>query len=792
MREWNLKTNDPLHLIIAADAQLTELDYANDHIWELSLVGGDPAALALQTSYGLRARSMRLFPQFLSQGYTLRDPQNFFLPPVVKRNDSNFIEVCFSPFAEVNVQYEIWAASSHVLAGRFTFINQNNHTADFDFELTGLLNPLGREGRSMSVSQVGINHVLSGASEDLQLVCFMTGGPGANNSPLPGLSLKIELEPGGARQITWALAALASTQESFDLARLTTAREWEAEKTRIELLNASRQIEIHTGDADWDAALAITQKIAAGLVYSPGGDLPHPSFVLARTPEQGYSLLGDGSDYSHLWNGQTVLDAWYLSSLLSPGMEQFAAGWIENFIAVQQHYGSIDWKPGMARQRSKRLAQPLLATLTWRVYEYLEDDTWLERIYPRLMGFIKTWFNSQNDSDQDGFPEWQHPYQIGLDAIPLYHSWLPGSQGVDPRAVESPALAAFLFSECQSLSRMAALLNKVVDQTWLKQISNRLRELVESQWDSTFNSYLYRDTVTHQHLPGVSLFSFRGSGKQTLDYSLEPAQRLLVRIKTSDEKTRQTHITIHGQTLQDAQSEEVLPRQIHWLYGEGRYSTRNHFTRVDEVIVRQAQAGDTCTIETIDFTSQDISLLLPLWAGIPSAERARELIVKTILQEYLQPYGLPVCPTRLWPVLDDSTHHVSLLWNQMIVEGLLAYGYRQEAVMLIGRMMQAVILSLKSSHQVSTCYHAATGRGSGDRGSLQGLAPLGLLLQTIGLRLLTTKKAVIEGFNPFPWPINVQYRGTKIYFESQSTRFELPNGHVVTIVDSKRHVIRLP
>lgn len=169
-----------------------------------------------------------------------------------------------------------------------------------------------------------------------------------------------------------------------------------------------------------------------------------------------------------------------------------------------------------------------------------------------------------------------------------------------------------------------------------------------------------------------------------------------------------------------------------------------------------------------------------------------ELIEKTILQEYLQPYGLPVCPTRLWPVLDDSTHHVSLLWNQMIVEGLLAYGYRQEAVMLIGRMMQAVILSLKSSHQVSTCYHAATGRGSGDRGSLQGLAPLGLLLQTIGLRLLTTKKAVIEGFNPFPWPINVQYRGTKIYFESQSTRFELPNGHVVTIVDSKRHVIRLP
>lgn len=64
MRNWNLGPGDPLQLTIAADARLTPTDYTNDHIWELDLSGGDPSALALRTTFGLRARLMRLFPRF--------------------------------------------------------------------------------------------------------------------------------------------------------------------------------------------------------------------------------------------------------------------------------------------------------------------------------------------------------------------------------------------------------------------------------------------------------------------------------------------------------------------------------------------------------------------------------------------------------------------------------------------------------------------------------------------------------------------------------------------------------
>ena len=63
MREWNLTTGDPLQLTIAADARLCAPNYADDQIWQLDLGGGDPSALGLRTTYGLRARLMRIFPR---------------------------------------------------------------------------------------------------------------------------------------------------------------------------------------------------------------------------------------------------------------------------------------------------------------------------------------------------------------------------------------------------------------------------------------------------------------------------------------------------------------------------------------------------------------------------------------------------------------------------------------------------------------------------------------------------------------------------------------------------------
>ena len=93
-------------------------------------------------------------------------------------------------------------------------------------------------------------------------VMFMTGGPGLGPGPHPSLALKFSLDPGQSRSQTWCVAAEKSVEESFELARKVAARPWDAERARIELMDAGDTLEIHTGDADWDAALAFSQKHA--------------------------------------------------------------------------------------------------------------------------------------------------------------------------------------------------------------------------------------------------------------------------------------------------------------------------------------------------------------------------------------------------------------------------------------------------------------------------------------------------------------------------------------------------
>src|SRR3989304_3835535 len=97
MRDWKLTQADPLALRLAADVRFGPTDYADDQIWELTLAGGDPAALALRTTSGPRAREMRISPISRGGEPLISDPDQFASPPVVHHFTVNRIQFSFSP-----------------------------------------------------------------------------------------------------------------------------------------------------------------------------------------------------------------------------------------------------------------------------------------------------------------------------------------------------------------------------------------------------------------------------------------------------------------------------------------------------------------------------------------------------------------------------------------------------------------------------------------------------------------------------------------------------------------------
>ncbi len=790
MRDWSLAPGDPLCLTLAADARLSIPDYLNDHTWDLILGGGEPPALSLQTTYGLRAKAMRLFLRFSENGKSVSDPSTFALPPTVRRFYPNFLILDYSPLKNIDVTTEYWVPQSNAVSGRVSVSNKTSTTRKIRLEVCTVLTPIN--GQGMTGTQTQMVNVLAGQTGDLFPVLFLTGGPAPGSGPYPSLFLDLDLGPGAARTLTFVQAATNALQSSFDLARQTSARPWEAERARLELLNSSQMIDIRTGDKDWDAAFALSQSAAFGLFFAPDIHLPCPSVVSVRGPDNGYSPKGDGTDYPASWNGQTPFDAYYLSSVL-PASEA-AQDLLENFLAIQKEDGSIDGKPGLAGQRGRYLAAPILASLAWKLYEKSEDQKFLSQVFSKLNKFFWSWFSPEYDEDRDGLPQWKHILQTGFEDNPLFDAWHEWSLGVNITQVHSPALEAMLYHEAACLIKMGEQLNQYDMLPLLHEQAAKLRKSIESTWQPRTGLYHYRDRATGLSLARKVLVKQKGSGTVSLKLKFEQPIRLLIEVQTQNPAAKRPEIRIHQ--LGTKPADEVIKSGDYQWHSRGSvYTTQNVYSKIAKVSVRGLSDDDMVIISTLDFTTEDHTLFMPLWAGIPDEQHAQIMIGRALLDasRFHRPFGVPACPASFTgqPEAESISQAVHLPWNLFIGEALLKYGFRSDAARLVAHIMTGVIQNLTQNRAFYARYHAEKGTGLGERNALNGLAPVDLFLRTLGVEILSSTRVRLEGLNPFPWDVTINYKGLKVIRGQAKTEVIFANGKSITVTDIEPIVVSL-
>ncbi len=788
MRDWSLAKGDPLCLTLAADSRLSIPDYINDHIWELLLGGGEPPALSLRTTYGLRAKSMRIFLRFSENGKSISDPAAFTLPPTVRRFYPNFLTVEYSPLANIDVVTEYWVPQSNAISGRVTIANKSTANRKIHLEVCSLLSAI--DGQGITPTQMQLVNVLAGQTGGLYPVLFMTGGPAHGSGPHPSLFLDLELGPGATRQLTWTQAATGTLQASFELARQTAARPWEAERARLELLNSSQTVEIRTGDKDWDAAFALSQSAAFGLFFPPDEQLPNPSIVSTRGPDNGHSPKGDGTDYPVSWNGQTPFEAYYLASILpvSPAAQDL----LKNFLAIQKEDGTIDGKPGLSGQRGRYNAAPLLSSLAWKFYEESENRDSLTKVYPQLLKFFWSWFSPEYDEDGDGLPQWKHVLQTGFDDNPLFDAWHEWSLGVDITQVHSPALEAMLYNEAACLIKMSEVLEQNDSLTLLHEQAAKLRKSIESTWQPRTGLYHYRDRETGMSLAGKTLVKQQGSGVMTMKLKFDSPIRLLIEVQNQSPATKRPEIRIYQYATKPA-DEVISSGDYQWRNNGLIYTTQKTYPRLAKISVRGLGDEDTVVISTLDFTSEDHTLFMPLWAGIPDEQHAQTMIGRALLDanRFHRPYGIPACPLLTQPEAESVSQAVHLLWNLFICEGLLRYGFRSDAARIVAHAMTAIVQNLKQNRAFYARYHAEKGTGMGERNALTGLAPVGLFLRVLGVEIRSSTCVKLAGENPFPWAVTICHKGLKIIRGLKETKVIFANGKSMVITDTEPKIVSL-
>jgi hypothetical protein len=473
-------------------------------------------------------------------------------------------------------------------------------------------------------------------------------------------------------------------------------------------------------------------------------------------------------------------------------VSQAAKDLLKNFLSVQDEEGMIDGKPGLAGQRGRYLAAPLLSSLAWKLYERSQDKEFLKKVFPQLHQFFWSWFSPEYDDDRDGLPQWKHILQSGFEDNPLFDAWHEWSLGIDISQVHSPSLEAMLYHEAACLIKMAEGLEQNDALILLHEQAATLRKSIESTWQPRTGLYHYRERGSGSNLAGKVLAKQQGDGVLLPKLKFESPIRLLIEVQTQNPAAKRPEIRIH-QLASKAADEVVSGGDYQWRNGGAMYTTHSVYSKLAKISVRGLAVEDTVIISTLDFTTEDHTLFMPLWAGVPDEQHAQTMIGRALLdaKRFNRPFGVPACPSLPAAEAESISQSVHLPWNLLICEGLLQYGFRSDAARLFAHNMTAVIQSLKQNRSFHARYHAEKGTGIGERNALSGMPAVGLFLQVLGVEILSQSRVRLEGNNPFPWDVTVQYKGLKVIRGQRKTEVIFPNGKSMTVTDTESMIVEL-
>jgi hypothetical protein len=267
---------------------------------------------------------------------------------------------------------------------------------------------------------------------------------------------------------------------------------------------------------------------------------------------------------------------------------------------------------------------------------------------------------------------------------------------------------------------------------------------------------------------------------------------LLIEVQIQNPAAKRPEIRIH-QLASKAADEAISSGDYQWRNRGSVYTTQKVFSRIGKISIKGLSDEDTVIISTLDFTTEDHTLFMPLWAGIPDESHAQTMIGRALLDasRFYRPFGVPACPPLTQPEAEAISQAVHLPWNLFIGEGLLRYGFRSDAARLVAHIMTGIIQNLKQNRAFYARYHAEKGTGIGERNALNGFAPVDLFLRVLGVEILSGTRVKLDGANPFPWDVTINYRGLKVIRGQEKTEVVFVNGKSVMVTDTEPVIVSL-
>ena len=786
LRRQSIRADQPFDFHLAADARSSRTDYLDDQAWVLRLGTRDEAALAFQTEFGGRAGLVSLAPMWRVDSGVIYQHRGYARAPVITCFAANMIQVEAAPIEQLELVARFWAMDSRAAGGEFKLKNHSEEHLSLQLDLFGHVVIKGRNHKLNVLTMADYSLALHlGEIGNLNPVVTLAGASvevygGQISSPKIGCL--IELAPGASARIPFAVAGLADMRDSYSVAMNWMSRPWAPYFEQIDR-NAAALPKVSTGKPAWDLLVDYSAAQLIKSLMDPTEHLPHHSLVAYRCADRGWSRRGDGADHVRAWSGQDPTFTYPALAALAGIDYDLAKGIMKNYLAVADESGFIDRRPGLGGQRQGVLQIPILARLCLMLVEEGHDLDFAAEALPALRAFFTRWL--AQDADADGVPEWQSERQMGYIAFPTFGRGQAWAQGADARQLETPDLLAYLISEADALRQLAELTGEGETAAFALEQLRALETHLEEFWDGA--RYCYRDRDSHLTSAGLDLV-VRGAGDQTHDITqeLEKPARIMARVVGGVSQRPRITMRLEGKDRQGADLVvEASVDDFLWQNRQGVFTTPQALSQVERIAFKGLSRVYKVYARTLDSSRLDINALLPLWTGRLPPERAAAL-VELALDEarFLQANGLTMVSAgdrNYDPSNARGGGGIWIYWLTLVCEGLLKAGYRQQATAIVKRLLDAQARVLEREGRLAQFYHADEAKGFGEDHHLSGIAPLKLLGDVIGIRIVAADKVWLGGEFTWSQPVTVEQHGVTVSRSAAASRVEFATGHSVEL-----------
>lgn len=760
-RRWQLRAADAYTGIIAADGRLAPVDLSDDFAWEARLGEGGSTALSFSTRFAGRIGVTSVAPRWMVDSVGIGMANEMATPLALTRFAPGYLRFEGELVPALPIMAELWVADSHTVSGRFSLTNRGPIARQVEMTLVTMAASASGEAKLSSLPAAGGGAALAFRAGELRPVVYLADGvfpEGFRRMPI----VQQQIAPEQVAVFRWSCAALADPGKSQQAARQAAALDYLAVLNSV--ADRLRDLpDFDMGDADFDALLAFSVQQLMQSFLSPvreGGT--------RFAAERGVRPVQGGRS----WGGAAP-PTLYLSALAAAHVDPpLAAALVRTVLAGQQPDGTILTRPA-ATGRASTLMMPVLARLSWSLFQITEDESFLREVYPQLGRFFERWLAPDLDVDGDGLPEWQNEAQTGYPLLPMFAAGLPWGQNADIQQVESADLPAYLLSEAVSLREMAFFLRDSSAEQYFDGHIARLNARLETLWKG--GRYVYQDRDTHDTGPGrLVLDEGRGGETQFIALDLTPPGRLLITVLGGQERAPQCTLTVRGV---DADGGTVAlsfdASELAWSHSRGTLTTPVAFSRVDTVDTPGLSALYRVRVRTVDTTAEDITGLIPLWSVAAPRERL-EAVSEQMRARFLRANGVAMTPDLAADA--PGAQAVWPFWQTILAEGLLELGDWQGAAALCQRLMRAQAVLLRTDKALYEAVAAEGSRGVGDRGHIGGAAPLHLLMRVLGIRIVSRSRVWAGG--PFVWekPVTVRRCGVEVRRSAEGTVVRFPSG----------------